>query len=149
MAAIAHLQMAMAPAATPQICHLLPLLSTILRPHHMAETWAVEALIQTAVPRRKINQAVSQAMPQHGNVWVPPHLLIATNIMMKVSAAYMTVHLLLVNTVMALILIVQGAALHHMQAGKAKAAVVVAVAIAGACTAQPMPLIQSVPVKLR
>jgi hypothetical protein len=69
--------------------------------------------------------------------------------MMKVSAAYMTVHLLLVNTVMALILIVQGAALHHMQAGKAKAAVVVAVAIAGACTAQPMPLIQSVPVKLR
>jgi hypothetical protein len=143
MMAIAHLRMVMAPPATPQICHLLPLLNSpsllhaiaILRPHHMAETWAVEALIQTAVPRRKMSGAAGQVMP-HGNVWVPPHLLIATYIRVEAIpmpvSAYITLHLLLVNTVMALILIIQRAALHHMQVVKAKAAVVTAVAIAGA-----------------
>ena len=145
MMAIAHLRSVMAPSATPQIFHLLPLLSgpsllrgiiAILHPHHMAETWYVEALIQTAIPHCKINGAASQAMPQHGNIWVPPHLLMATCIMVEAIpmsvSAYMTVHLLLVDTVMAIILIVQGAALHHMQAGKAKVATVTAVAIARA-----------------
>ncbi len=107
MAIAPHLQMVMAPVATPRICHLLPLLSSpsllcafvaiVLRPHphHMAETWAIEALIQTAVPHHKLNRAAGQAMP-HGNVWP--------------VSAYMTVHHLL----------------------QAEAAVVTAVAIAGA-----------------
>jgi hypothetical protein len=144
MMAIAHLRMVMmVPTTTPQICHPLPLLNSpsllraiaMLIPHHIAETWAVEALIQTAVPLCNMHGAAGQAVPRR-YVWVPPRLLIATYIMvaaisMSVSA-YMTVHLLLMDTVMALIPIVQGAALHHMQVAKAEAAVVTAVAIAAA-----------------
>ncbi len=76
-----------------------------------------------------MNGAAGQAMPSC-NVWVPPHLQIATYVMvaaipMPVSA-YMTVHLLLVDTVMVmdLILITQGAAMHRMHVGKAEAAMV-------------------------
>ena len=110
----------------------------VLLPHHMAETWAIEALIQTAISYHRMNGAAGQAMPRC-NVWVPPHLLVATYIMvaaipMPVSA-YTTPLLLLVvvDTVMDLILIAQGAALHHMQVVKAEAAMVTpAIAIAGA-----------------
>ncbi len=86
-----------------------------------------------------MNGAAGQAMPSC-NVWVPPHLLVVATYVMVAAipmpvSAYMTVCLLLVDTVMVvdLILITQGAAMHRMQVVKAKAAMVTpAIATAGA-----------------
>lgn len=140
----------MVPIATPQICHpMVPLLNSpslmrvkaVLLPHHMAENWDIEALIQTVVHHHRMNGAAGQAMMPSCNVWVPPpHLLVvATPVMvaaipMPVSA-YMTVRLLLLDPgmVVDLILIAQRAAMHCMQVVKAKAAMVTAaIATAGA-----------------
>ncbi len=82
-----------------QICHHFPLLNSpsllhaiaILFPHQMAETWAIEALIQTAIPRRNMNEAAGQAVPRR-NVWVPPRLLIATYIMVAAIPVSVSIH---------------------------------------------------------
>ena len=161
MIAIPHLWMVMVPITTPQICHPLPLLNSpslmcakaVLLPHHMAETWDIEALIQTVVPHHRIKGAAGQAMPSC-NVWVPPHLLVVATYIMVATIptpvlAYITVRLLLVDTVMVvdLILITQGAAMKHMQVVKAKAAMVTP-AIATAQEPQLLQLPQA-QVKLR
>ena len=78
MIAIPHLWMVMVPITTPQICHPLPLLNSpslmcakaVLLPHHMAETWDIEALIQTVVPHHRMampttRQILGATAPTH------------------------------------------------------------------------------------
>jgi hypothetical protein len=116
-----HLQMDTTGTPQTQNCHPLPLLNgqsllstvAVPPPCHVTETQA-KALILTALPHQDM-KAAGQAEPHHVVLWLPLHLMITTAITIVPlnlkAAGHLKMAVVDTIAVLALVLIIQGAAL--------------------------------------